>query len=428
MEPWHFNIYEFLDLKETNGSPYLRAPSLNTAIWVPDCFMERVENEQDRWLLDPHECPELTTTWGDEFTRHYDSYCDKAERGEIKTARKIKARELYDRILFQLAKTGNYWVNFKDTHNRYNQAPSYGLIHSSNLCTEISIPNHEESTAVCTLASLCLPHYIDKDYISTLDLDAMTLDEKMNLLDRELMADSIRIAVRALDNAMTLNYYPSEASRRNTMDLRPIGLGIMGLADVFVLLGVAFDDQDAVRIADRIGEFLQKTALEASQQLAVERGAFAHYNPETYDYEPRRNALLMAIAPTASISLIAGTSSTVDPYFSNIYSRETLGGKFTIVNELLVEQLKAKNARNDSIKNRIIANGGSVIGIEVLDGVIDPTLFKTAYEVDWKAQIDVAAALQKYIDQAISRNMYLDESERSEMYDVYMYAWKKGLK
>lgn len=227
---------------------------------------------------------------------------------------------------------------------------------------------------------------------------------------------------------MTLNYYPSEASKRNTMDLRPIGLGLMGLADVFVLLGVAFDDAEAVRISDRLGEFIQKKALQASQDLAKERGAFAHYNPETYTYEARRNALLMAIAPTASISLIAGTSSTVDPYFSNIYSRETLGGKFTIVNEYLVDLCKEKGIRNEQLKNKIIANNGSVQGMEELEWHVDASVFKTSYEVDRKSQIDVAAALQKHVDQAISRNMYLDESQRAEMYDVYMYAWKKWLK
>lgn len=428
MEPRHYNIYEFLDLKETNGSPYLRTPSLNTAIWTPDCFMERVESGQDRWLLDPHECPELTTTRGEEFTRYYNDYCDKAERGEIKAARKVKARELYDRILFQLAKTGNYWVNFKDTHNRYNQAPSYGVIHSSNLCTEISIPNREDSTAVCTLASIVLPAYIDKDKVLHEDISALTVEERLWLIDWDSMKETIHIAVQALDNAMELNYYPSEASRKNTMDLRPIGLGIMGFADVCVLLGVAFDSPEAVRIADKIWEFLKEQALAKSQELAASRWAFGDYNETTYTYPARRNALLMAIAPTASISLIAGSSSTVDPYFSNLYSRETMGGKFTIVNEMLVKQCKAKGIWSEHLKNKIIGYNGSVMNIQELDGHIDKNLYKTAYETDRKAQIDIAAAFQKHIDQAISRNMYLEEKDRANMYDVYMYAWKKQIK
>lgn len=428
MEPRHYNIYEFLDLKETNGSPYLRTPSLNTAIWTPDCFMERVEAWQDRWLLDPLECPELTSTRWEEFTRHYNNYADKAEKGELKTVRKVKARELYDRILFQLAKTGNYWVNFKDTHNRYNQAPSYGIIHSSNLCTEISIPNREDSTAVCTLASLCLASYIDRDVVLHQDISWLTVEERLELIDRASMKETIHVAVQALDNAMELNYYPSEASRKNTMDLRPIGLGIMGFADVCVLLGVAFDSPEAVRVADHIGNFVRLEALAKSQELAATRWAFGDYKADVYTYPARRNALLMAIAPTASISLIAGTSSTVDPYFSNLYSRETMGGKFTIVNEMLVNQCKAKGIWNESLKNQIIANNWSILHIEALDGYIDKNLYKTAYETDRKAQIDIAAAFQKHIDQAISRNMYLEEKDRANMYDVYMYAWKKQIK
>jgi len=188
---------------------------------------------------------------------------------------------------------------------------------------------------------------------------------------------------------------------------------------------VAFDDPDAVRIADRIGSFLSEKTLAASVALGQERGVFEHYNKETYTYGPRRNAILMAIAPTASISLIAGTSSGADPYFSNLYSRETLGGKFTIINEALVNQLKEKNMWNDQIKNRIVSYNGSIQDIPELDGVVDKAVFKTAYEVDRKAQIDVTAVLQKYIDQAISRNMYLEESDRANMNDVYMYAWKQ---
>lgn len=341
MEPWHYNIMEFLDLKEQNGSPYLRAHSINTALRVPDCFMERVEQEQDWWLLDPGECPELTETWGKEFTQHYDAYCEKAEKGELRLAKKIPARQLYDTMLFQLAKTGNNWINFKDTHNRTNQAPSYSMIHSSNLCTEISIPNKPDSTAVCTLASLVLPRFLrEHPDRGTTAIASLSLDEKKKLIDIEQMERTIRIAIRALDNIIDLNFYPSEDAAQNSLDLRPLGLGIMGLAELYIELGVAFDSPDAVELAHFIGKHLQSYAREASMQLAEERGPFRDYNEEHYPYKPRRNALLMAIAPTASISLIAGTSSTVDPYFANVYSREVIRGKFTIVIRQLVRQLK----------------------------------------------------------------------------------------
>ena len=428
MEPRHYNIEEFLDLKETNGSPYLRAPSLNTAIWTPDCFMERVESNQDRWLFDPAEAPELTTTRGEEFTNHYNAYCEKAEQGEMKLAKKMNAKTLYDRILFQLAKTGNYRVNFKDTHNRANQAPSYGLIHSSNLCTEISIPNSEESTAVCTLASINLSKCIATGEMDFDQVAALSLDEKIDLIQRESMKETIQIAVRALDNAMELNFYPSPEAKKNTNDLRPMWLGLMGVAEMFIDLWVSYESADAIVLIDKIGEFVYANALETSQALAEERGTFGHYNADTYDYAPRRNALLMSIQPTASTSLIMGTSSTVDPYFANVYSRETLGGKFTIIIEQLVEQLKAKGVWSEELKNKIIANGGSIQSLEELDGVINKDLFKTAYEFSWQSQVDIASTLQQHVDQGISRNMYLPEHERANMHDVYMYARKKWLK
>lgn len=428
MEPWHYNIYEFLDLKETNGSPYLRTPSLNTAIWAPDCFMERIEANQDRWMFDPAEAPELTTTWGEEFTKHYNSYCEKAEKGELQLAKKVPAKDLYDRILFQLAKTGNYWMNYKDTHNRANQAPTYSMIHSSNLCTEISIPNSEESTAVCTLASINLSKFYDKKALKSLDLEAMSVEEKIALVDWDDMKKTIEIAVRALDNAMDLNFYPSPESLKNTMDLRPMGLGIMGTAEMYIDLAIAYTSDDAIALIDKIGEFMYSAALEYSKILADERWTFGHYNKDTYDYAPRRNALLMSIQPTASTSLIMGTSSMIDPYFANVYSRETLGGKYTIVIEQLVEQLKAKWVWDEDMKNKIIANQWSIQDIEELDGVINKELFKTSYETGWRSQIDIAAKLQNHIDQAISRNMYIKDDERGDLQDIYMYAWKQWLK
>lgn len=215
-------------------------------------------------------------------------------------------------------------MNFKDAHNRANQAPSYGLIHSSNLCTEISIPNNENSTAVCTLASLVLPTYLKKTDKTVDELALLSLEEKKSLLDWDAMRHTIRVAIRALDNIIDLNYYPSEDAKRNSLDLRPLGLGIMGLADIFLAWGMPFDSQQAVELSALVGKFIEDESLAASQTLAEERGAFRHYDASVYTYAPRRNALLRAIAPTASISLIAGTSSGVDPYYANVYSRETI--------------------------------------------------------------------------------------------------------
>lgn len=428
MEPWHYNFHEFLELKDTNGSPYLRTPSLNTACWIPDEFMQRVENNQDRYFFDPAECNELTETRGADFSRAYNRCIEKAESGEYQHWKKEPAIETYRMILFKHAKTGNYWVNFKDTHNRANQAPNYSMIHSSNLCTEISIANNEDSTAVCTLASLNLSRFIDTHALQNQNISSLSFDEKYKLINWDEMKETIQIAIRALDNVLENNFYPSAESRKNSVDLRPLGLGLMGLAELFINLGIAFESQDAIKLSDKIGAFIYENALATSKDLAKERGTFADYSPEKYPYEPRRNTLLMAVAPTASISLIAGTSSTVDPYFANVYSRETLGGKFTIIIRQLVEQLKAKGLWSEQMKNMIIGQGGSLQNIEELDGIINKDLFKTAYETNWKAQIDIAAALQKHVDQAISRNMYLYEELRDQMDQVYMYARKQGLK
>ena len=197
---------------------------------------------------------------------------------------------------------------------------------------------------------------------------------------------------------------------------------------MYIDLGIPYGSKDAVFLADKIGSFVRENALAASQALASERGTFAHYNPDTYDYAPRRNALLMSVQPTASTSLIMGTSSTVDPYFANVYSRETLGGKYTIVIHQLVEQLKEKGIWSEELKNKIVAKQGSIQDIEELDGYINKELFKTSYETGWTSQIDIAAALQQHVDQAISRNMYIKDDQRGDMQDIYMYAWKQRLK
>lgn len=226
MEPRHFNFEEFLDLKETNGNDYVRTRSLNTACRIPDEFMQRVLDDADRYMFDPNEVEILTETWGEEFSKHYNEFVAKAEKGEMTMVRTMRARELYRLMLIQAAKTGNYWLTFKDTHNRDNAAPSYANIHSSNLCTEISIPNREDSTAVCTLASINLSRSLVSKWASA-KIDEMSLDEKLNLIDWEGLKESASLAIRALDNVLDINFYPSEASKQNSMDLRPLGLGVM---------------------------------------------------------------------------------------------------------------------------------------------------------------------------------------------------------
>jgi ribonucleoside-diphosphate reductase alpha chain len=225
MEPWHYNIEDFLELKETNGSEYLRTRSLNTALWIPDEFMRRVDADQDWYLFDPAEIPALAETRGAEFERAYQDAIDRANTGKIKLFKKMKARDLYRECLQKLAKTGNYRFNFKDRHNEANQAPNYSMIHSSNLCTEISIPNREDSTAVCTLASLNLVKFIKTHIIAqTENFAQLPVTEKLQAIDRADMGHVISTAIHALDNILEVNFYPSVESEKNSLDLRPLGL------------------------------------------------------------------------------------------------------------------------------------------------------------------------------------------------------------
>lgn len=428
MEPWHYNIYEFLDLKETAGNDYVRTRTCNTALWIPDEFMNRVLKDADRRLFDPSETIELTETRGEEFEKFYNNYVAKAEAGELKLAKKVSARQLYRDMLIRLAKTGNYWFCFKDTHNRVNQAPNYGMIHSSNLCTEISIANRGDSTAVCTLASLNLTAFVDHAKVRKTNIETCTVEEKFELINRDDLKDTVQTAIQWLDNVVEFNFFPYPDTEKNCKDLRPLGLGVMWFADFLIDLHIPYDHHDATIIIDKVGAFMYQAALEKSIALAASKGPFRDYSPKNYPYEARRNILLLAIAPTASISLLAWVSSGIDSNFGMVYSRENQFWKFTVVCERLIYELKAKGMWNEDIKNKIVANGWSIMGIDELDGVINKDLFKTAYEYSPTAQMNIAAAWQKHIDQAISRNMYFDESLRDTLGDYYMYWRQNGVK
>lgn len=418
IQPWHLDVEAFLDLRETTGNAYFRTPSLNTKLWMPDELMRRIEQDEPIYLFDPGECPELVEAWGADFAKKYNERISQAEEGRLNQFKKLESRNFYKKYLFKLAKTGHPWLIFKDEHNRLNPCPQYSVINSSNLCTEISIPNKPDSTAVCTLASINLSRHVRTDRS---DMDWVKLEE------------TIRVMTRGLDNILDKNFYPSEASRKNTMDLRPLGIGVMGFAAALVDLNIAYDSEEAVITARKIGAFIRKKTLEVSEELAKERGAFPHYEEmkaqgSPYDYPPRRNCVLLAIAPTATISIIAGTTSTIDSYFSNMYSRDTLSGKHIVINRQLIQRLEDKNCWNEEMADLIKTQNGSIRLIEALDGVINKDLFKTAYEIHPKRQIDIAAAFQESIDQAVSKSIYIDEQLRDQMEDIYLYAWKKKLK
>ena len=304
-----------------------------------------------------------------------------------------------------------------DTTQLYNHSLIFNGIVTGN-CTEISIPNSTESTAVCTLASVNL---------------AKHLNEEKTDIDWDKLKDTVETMVLALDNILDKNFYPSEESKKNTMDLRPLGIGLMGFAETLIELGIPYDSDEAVEFATKVAKFMKDTAYAKSEELAKERGAFPHYEEmkekgKPYPYPARRNAVLLAIAPTASISIIAGTTSSIDSYFSNVYSRDTLSGKFIVVNKQLMKKLEELDLWNEEMAEKIKANGGSIQYIEELEGKIDKRLFKGAYEIHPKRQIDIAAAFQKYVDQAVSKSIYIEEDLRGDMFDIYMYAWEKGLK
>jgi ribonucleoside-diphosphate reductase alpha chain len=418
LQPGHLDVEAFLDLKETTGNAYFRTPSLNTKLWMPDELMRRIEQGDEIYLFDPGECPELVEAFGEDFTRKYNARIEQAERDELHQFKKVSAENFYKKYLFKLAKTGHPWLIFKDEHNRNNPCPQYSVINSSNLCTEISIPNRPDSTAVCTLASLNLSKHVQEDGSD---------------FDWDKLRDSLQTMVRALDNILDKNFYPSEDAKKNTMDLRPLGIGVMGFAEALIDLGISYDSEEAVIAARKLGSFMREVSYAASEELAGERGAFAHYDDakksgKPYSYPARRNAVLLAIAPTATISIISGTTSSIDSYFSNLYSRDTLSGKHIVINRQLIEDLEAKGRWDEQMADRIKQHNGSVQVIEELEGVIDKDLYKTAYEIHPRRQIDIAAAFQESIDQAVSKSVYIDDQLRPEMPDIYLYAWKKKLK
>lgn len=418
LQPWHLDIEAFLDLRETTGNPYFRTPSLNTALWMPDEMMRRIKEGEPLYLFDPAECPELITAWGEDFKEKYNQCIEKAERGQLKLWKKIDSQDFYKKYLFKLAKTGHPWLTFKDRHNEKNPCPEYGVINSSNLCTEISIPNSPDSTAVCTLASVNLARHLNEDKTD---------------IDWNKLRDTLETMVVALDNILDKNFYPSAESKKNTMDLRPIGIGLMGFHEALIKLGIPYDSDEAVELARKVAKFMRDTTYKKSEELALERGPFPHYEEmrqkgKPYPYTPRRNAVLLAIAPTASISIIAGTSSSIDNYFSNIFSRDTLSGKFIVINKPLMQELEEKGLWSEELAEKIKAQQGSIQYIDELEGKIDKTLYKTAYEVSPYRQIDIAAAFQEYVDQAVSKSLYIEEDLRDEMDKIYMYAWEKGLK
>ncbi|AND70670.1 ribonucleoside-diphosphate reductase [Dyella thiooxydans] len=435
LEPWHADIEEFLELRDNTGDEARRTHNLNLANWIPDEFMRRVETDGDWSLFDPKVVPHFVDSWGATFEAAYRSA--EAEGLAVKT---VKARELYARMLRTLAQTGNGWVTFKDRCNATSNqtAKPDNVIHLSNLCTEILEVTSAGETAVCNLGSVNLArHVVDGAF------------------DFEQLAATVRTAVRQLDRVIDLNFYPIATARSANMKWRPVGLGVMGLQDVFFKLRLPFDSAEALALSTRIAEEIYFHALSQSNELAMEHGAHPGFaesraaNGELqFDYWPNaqphelprwealresvkahglRNSLLVAIAPTATIASIAGCYECIEPQVSNLFKRETLSGDFLVVNRYLVDELKTLGLWTAEVRDQIKLAEGSIQGIAAIPERLR-TIYRTVWELPQKALIELAAARGAYIDQSQSLNLFMENPNIGQLSSMYMFAWKAGIK
>lgn len=448
MENWHLNFPQFLDLKQNSGDPYLRTRLANTAVFISDEFMKRVEKDQDWYLFDPAEVKDLPELYGAEFSAAYAGYIKKAEAGQMRDFSVIKAREQFKKILITLQATSHPWLTWKDTINVRALNNNTSTIHLSNLCTEITLPQDKDNTAVCNLVSINLSAFLDAEKKSW---------------EWERLNEATRSAIRQLDNLVDITNTPvPEAMNSNTQN-RALGLGMMGFTDVIEKLGYAYDSEEAYDLVDQLTEFISYHAIDESATLAEKYGAYPTFKGSGWskgilpidtideltadrkvkvevtrkkrlDWENlrskvkkgMRNATLMAIAPTANIAHIAGTTPGLDPQFAQIFSRTTLNGKFLEVNGNLVRDLK-KLGIWDEVKEDILRLQGDVQKIDAIPQKIKD-VYKTSFQISPYAFIEVAARAQKWVDQAISRNMYLETRDIDDMVDIYTTAWKRGLK
>ncbi|MEV0936201.1 ribonucleoside-diphosphate reductase subunit alpha [Streptomyces phaeochromogenes] len=439
LETWHSDIEEFLELRDNTGEDARRTHNLNLAHWIPDEFMRRVNEDRVWSLFSPADVPELVDLWGEEFDAAY----RKAEDQGL-AKKTIPARDLYGRMMRTLAQTGNGWMTFKDAANRTaNQTALPGhTVHSSNLCTEILEVTDDGETAVCNLGSVNLGAFVDTDPGAT------------DVIDWERLDATVRTAVTFLDRVVDINFYPTEQAGRSNAKWRPVGLGAMGLQDVFFKLRLPFDSAEAKALSTRIAERVMLTAYEASADLAERNGPLPAWektrtaqgvlHPDHYDVELNwperwaalreritsvgmRNSLLLAIAPTATIASIAGVYECIEPQVSNLFKRETLSGEFLQVNSYLVAELKKLGVWDAQTREALRESNGSVQGFTwVPQDVRD--LYRTAWEIPQRDLIDMAAARTPFLDQSQSLNLFLETPTIGKLSSMYAYAWKSGLK
>ena len=455
LETWHLDIEDFMDLRKNTGDERRRTPDMNTANWIPDLFMKRVKAGGEWTLFSPNDVADLHDLYGAAFEKRYAEYEAMAKDGEIKHTKTVQAEDLWRKMLMSLFETGHPWITFKDPSNVRSPQDHMGVVHSSNLCTEILLNTSAEETAVCNLGSVNLTAHI-----------------KDGELDEELIASTVRTAIRMLDNVIDINYYPTPEARTANMRHRPVGMGVMAFQDALYKLRIPYSSEAAVAFADRSMEMISYYAILTSSELAAERGTYESYEGSKWsrgllpidtielleqerggsltvdrsaqmDWTPVResiaqhgvrNSNTMAIAPTATIANIIGVSQSIEPTYKNMYAKANLSGEFTVVNNYLVEQLKERNLWDAQMVEDLKYYDGSVLKIDrIPDDMKD--IFRTSFEIDSKWLIACAARRQKWIDMGQSLNLYFDLRQVPEggktgriLSDMYFFAWEAGLK
>ncbi len=449
LECWHLDVEEFLDLRKNTGDDRRRTHDMNTANWIPDLFMKRLEQDKDWTLFSPSDVPDLHDLYGQEFEKKYEEYEVMAAKDELGIFKKIPAKTLWRKMLSMLFETGHPWVTFKDPCNIRSPQGHVGTVHSSNLCTEITLNTNEEEIAVCNLGSINLPQHIQEG--------------KINI---KQLKNTVKTAVRMLDNVIDINYYPVPQAENSNKKHRPVGLGLMGFQDALYKLGISYNSEEAVEFADKSMELISYFAIEASSELASERGTYQTYEGSLWDQgifpidsinllsqqrgkefldqntettldwdslkekvkkSGMRNSNVMAIAPTATIANITGVSQSIEPTYQNLFVKSNLSGEFTVVNPYLIEELKNIQLWDDVMLSDLKYYEGSLTQINRIPEDIKEK-FKTAFEVEPRFIVEAASRRQKWIDQAQSLNLYIANVDGKKLDITYRMAWYKGLK
>lgn len=448
LEVWHYDFEDFMDLRRNTGDERRRAHDMNTAAWIPDLFMKRVISDQKWMLFSPDEVRDLHEIYGVAFEERYEIYEQMARDGKIKTFKEVSASQLWRKMLSRLFETGHPWITFKDACNIRSPQDHVGVIHSSNLCTEITLNTSREETAVCNLGSINLgKHVVDGE------------------LDKELLVETIKTAVRMLDAVVDINFYPTAEGKTSNMRHRPIGMGVMGLQNAQFLLNIPFQDQRAREFSDELFEYISYHAIMTSSELAKEKGAYASFKGSKWDrglfpidtiallerergvtvdvnrnvkmdWKPvrehvkaygMRNSNTMAVAPTATISNISGCYPSIEPIFKNIYVKSNMSGEFTMVNEYLVYDLKKLGLWNKDMLDTIKYFDGSIQKIDAIPQYLKDK-YREAFEIDPEWLVKITAVRAKWIDQSQSHNVFMQGLSGKKLNDIYMTAWRTGVK